>query len=123
MGAHLDNILEGFLGFVFEILGRGSFLEHVNGEKSSRDVSFGKELGVLWRMATDLSERPGRSCLQVVFGFVHECLLEWGDSLRDDNCHGKGVVEGRNVSESHDSRQASIALRLADVVHSRSSTS
>ena len=32
MGAHLDDVLQGFLGFVLEIL--GAFWEHVDSEES-----------------------------------------------------------------------------------------
>ena len=32
MGAHLDDVLEGFLGFVFQVLGAGALLQHVDGK-------------------------------------------------------------------------------------------
>ena len=53
---------------------------------------------------------------------VEQRLLKWRDALGNDNGHSKGVIEGRNVAESHDSRKSGIALRLTDVVDGGGST-
>lgn len=42
--AHLDNVLESFLRFVFQVF--GGVLEHVDGEETSGHVSFSEELAV-----------------------------------------------------------------------------
>jgi len=121
VGAHLDNVFEGLLGFVLKIL-RG-FLEHVDGEESGGYVSLSKIFSVFRRVTTDLTERPGSGGLQVVFGLVHEGILERSDTLGNDNGHGEGVIESRDVSESHDTGKSGVALGLTDVVDGGSSTS
>lgn len=120
VGAHLDNVFEGLLGLVLQVLGR--FLEHVDGKESGGDISLSKVFGVLGRVTTNLTERPGSSSLQVVFRLVHESILEGGNSLGDDNSHGEGIVEGRDVTESHDSGESGVSLGLANVINSSSGT-
>jgi len=116
--AHLDDVLEGFLGLVLEVL--GGLLEHVHGEETGGNVSLGEVLGVLGRVTANLSEGPGSGGLQVVLGLVHEGVLEGGNSLGDDNGHGEGIVESGDVTEGHDTGESGVALGLADVVNSGS---
>ena len=52
----------------------------------------------------------------MVFRLVDKGILQRGDTLADDHSHGERVIEGGDVAEGHDARQASVALRLADVV-------
>ena len=79
VGAHLDDVLEGLLGFILEIL--GALWEHVDGEESRWNVSFGEEFGVIWTVSTNLSERPGSSSLKVIFWLINEGILEWSNTL------------------------------------------
>jgi len=58
----------------------------------------------------------------VVFRLVHESILEGGNSLGDNDGHGEGIVEGRDVTESHDSGESGVSLGLADVINSSSGT-
>jgi hypothetical protein len=119
MGAHLDDVLEGLFRLVLQVL--GAVLQHEDGQEAGWHVSLGQELCVLWRVAANLTERPGSSGLQVVLWLVDQSILEWGNTLRDDDSHGERVVEGGNVAESHDTWKTSVALRLTDVVDSGSS--
>jgi len=120
VSAHLDNVFESFLGFVLKVLGR--FLEHVDGKESGRNISLSKVFSVFRRVSTDLSERPGSSSLQVILRLVHEGILEGSDSLGDDNSHSERVIESRDVSEGHDTRESSVSLRLTDIVNSSGGT-
>ena len=120
VGAHLDDVLEGLLGLVLEVLGR--LLEHVHGEETGRNVSLSEVLGVLGGVTANLSEGPGSSCLQVVFGLVHEGVLEGSNSLGNDNGHGKRVIESRDVTEGHDTGETGVSLGLTDVVNSGGGT-
>ena len=79
VSAHLDDVLEGLLGFILEIL--GALWEHVDGEESRWNVSFGEEFGVIWTVSTNLSERPGSSSLKVIFWLINEGILEWSNTL------------------------------------------
>lgn len=120
VSAHLDDVLQGLLGLILEIL--GAFWEHVDGQKSGWDVGFSQELGVVWGVSTDLTEGPGGSSLEVILWLVEESILEWSNTLGDDNGHSKGVIESRDVSESHDTWKSGVTLGLTDVVDSGSST-
>jgi len=73
-------------------------------------------------VAANLSEGPGSSCLQVVFGLVHEGVLEGSNSLGNDNGHGERVIESRDVTEGHDSGETGVSLGLADVVNGSGGT-
>ena len=120
MGAHLDDVLEGFLGLVLEVL--GGLGKHIHGKKTGRNVSFSKELGVIGRVSSDLTKGPGGSSLEVILRLVDEGILKRSDSFGDDDGHGEGVVEGRDISESHDSGKSSVTLGFTDVVNSSGST-
>jgi hypothetical protein len=115
VGAHLDDVLQGLLGLVLEVL--GGLGEHVDGEQLGWHVSLGEELGVVWGVSSDLAERPGGGGLQVVFWLVLDGVLQWGDTLGDDDGHGEGVVEGRDVSEGHDTWKSGVTLGFTDVVN------
>ena len=121
VSAHLDDILEGLLGFVLKVGGALAFLHHVDGEESGGDVSLGEVLGVVGRVTADLSEGPGGGSLDVILRLVDEGVLERSNTLGDDNSHGEGVIEGRDVTEGHDTWETGISLGLADVVNGRSS--
>jgi len=114
MSAHLDDILEGLLRLVLEVL-RG-LLEHVDGKEAGRNVSLSEVFSVLGGVATDLSKRPGSGSFQVILRFVHQSVLERCNTLGDDDSHSKRVIESRDIAEGHDTGKASIALALTDVV-------
>ena len=78
---------------------------------------------MLRRVSSDLSERPSGSCLKMVLWLIDEGVLEWSNTLGNNNCHSKGVIESRDVSESHDSWKSCITLALADVINGSSSSS
>ena len=118
MGAHLDDVLEGLLGLVLEVGGGLSLLHHVHGQEMGWHVSLSQELGVVWGVSSDHTKRPGGGGLEVVLWLVDEGILEWGNSLGDNNSHGKGVIEGGDVTEGHDTWESGIALGLTDVVDS-----
>ena len=122
VGAHLDDILEGLLGFVLEVGGALSLLHHVDGEETGGDVGLSQVLGVIRRVTADLTKGPGSGGLDVVLWLVDEGILERSDTLGDDDSHGEGVIEGRNVTEGHDARKTGVALGLTDVVHGGGST-
>ena len=48
MCAHLDDILEGLLRFVFQVGGALSLLHHVDSEQTCWHVSLGQVLRVVW---------------------------------------------------------------------------
>ena len=87
MRAHLDDILEGLLRFVFQVRGALSLLHHVNGEQTCWHVSLGQVLRVVWRVSADLAKGPGSGGLDVVLWLVDERILEWGNTLGHDNGH------------------------------------
>jgi len=120
VSAHLDNVFEGLLGLIFQVL--GGFLEHVDSKESGWHISLSKVLGVLGRVTANLSERPGSGSLQMVLRLVHEGILEGSNSLGNDNSHSERVIESRNVSEGHDSRKTGVTLGFTDIVNSGSST-
>jgi len=120
VSAHLDDILEGLLRLVLEVL-RG-LLEHVDSKEAGRNVSLSEVFGVLGGVATDLSKRPGSSSFQVVFGLVHQGVLKRGNTLRDDDSHSERVIESRDIAEGHDTGETGIALALTDVVNGSSGT-
>jgi hypothetical protein len=122
VSAHLDDVLQGLLGLVLKIGGALSFLHHVDGEETGRDISLGEVLGVVGRVTANLSKGPGSGGLDVVFWLVLECILEWSNALGHDHSHGEGVVEGRDVSEGHDSGETGVTLRLADVINGSGGT-
>ena len=122
VGAHLDDILEGLLRFVFEVGRALALLHHVDGEETGGDVSLGQVLGVIGRVTANLTEGPGSGGLDVVLRLVDKGILKRSDTLGDDDSHGKGVIEGRDVTEGHDSGKTGVALGLADVVNGGRST-
>lgn len=73
-------------------------------------------------MSANLAERPGSSSLEVILRLVDQGILKRSNTLRNDDCHGEGIIEGRDVTEGHDTREASVALGLRDVVNNGSST-
>ena len=118
VGAHLDDVLEGLLGLVLEVGGGLSLLHHVHGQEMGWHISLSQELGVVWGVSSDHTKGPGGGGLEVVLWLVDEGILEWGNSLGDNNSHGKGVIEGGDVTEGHDTWESGIALGLTDVVDS-----
>ena len=114
VGAHLDDVLECLLGLVFEVL--AALRKHVDGKEAGRHVGLSQCFRVIGGVATDLAERPGGSGLQVILWLVEQRLLQWRDALGNDNGHGQRVVEGRNITECHDSGKPGVTLRLTDVV-------
>ena len=110
VGAHLDDILEGLLGFIFQVGGALTLLHHVDGEETSWHVSLSQVLSVVWGVTADLTKRPGGGSLDVVLWLVDKSILKWGDTLGDDNGHGERIVEGRDVTEGHDTWETSVAL-------------
>ena len=108
MSAHLDDVLKRLLGLILEVL--RALWKHVDGKESCWYISFGKSLSMIWGVATNLAKRPGGGSLQVVLWLVKKGLLEWGDTFGNDNSHGKGVIEGRDVTEGHDTWKSGIAL-------------
>jgi len=54
MCAHLNYVLQRFLGLVFKVLRR--LWKHVDGKESRWNVSFSKEFGVIWRVSSNLTE-------------------------------------------------------------------
>ena len=108
MGAHLDDVLERLLGLVLQIL--RTLWKHVNGKESSGHISLSKSLGMVRSVAAYLTERPGSGCLEMVLWLVQKSLLERRNALRNDDSHGQGVVESRDVAESHDAWQSGVAL-------------
>ena len=99
-----------------------AFLHHVNGEETGWNISLSQIFRVVWGVTTDLTERPGSGGLDVVLGLVDESILEWGNTLGDNDGHGKGVIEGGDVTEGHDTGETSVALGLADIVNGSSGT-
>ena len=116
VSAHLDDILEGLLGFVLKVGGALAFLHHVDGEESGGDVSLGEVLGVVGRVTADLSEGPSGGSLDVILRLVDEGVLKRSNTLGDNDSHGEGVIEGRDVTEGHDAGKSGVTLGLADVV-------
>ena len=114
--AHLDNILEGLLRFVFQVGRALSLLHHVDGQEAGGHVGLGQILSVVWRVTADLAEGPGGGGLDVVLWLVDQGVLEWSDTLGHDDSHCQRVIEGRDVAERHDAWQTCVTLRLADVV-------
>ena len=122
MGAHLDDVLEGLLGFVLEVGGALAFLHHVDSEETGWNISLSQIFRVVWGVTTDLTERPGSGGLDVVLWLVDESILEWGNTLGDNDGHGKGVIEGGDVTEGHDTGETCVTLGLADIVNGSSGT-
>ena len=87
MCAHLDDILEGLLRFVFEVGRALTLLHHVDGEEAGGDVSLGEVLGVIGGVTANLTKGPGSGGLDVVLWLVDEGILEWGNTLGHDNGH------------------------------------
>jgi hypothetical protein len=73
-------------------------------------------------VSADLAERPGSSSLKVVFRLVNKGILKRSNTLRNNNCHSEGIIEGGDVTESHDTRKAGISLGFGDVIDDSSST-
>lgn len=120
VSAHLDDVLEGLLGLVLKIL--GGVLEHVNSEETSGDISLSQELAVFGGVATDLTKGPCGSSLEVILGLVNKSVFERSNTLGDDNSHGERIVEGRDVTEGHDTGKSAVTLRLTDVVNGSGGT-
>jgi len=120
VSAHLDNVFEGLLGLILKVL--GAAFKHVDSEQVSGYISLGKSLGVISGVATNLTERPSGSSLQVILRLVSKSLLERSNTLRHNNGHGKRIIKGRDVTEGHDTRETSITLGLGDVVNSSGGT-
>jgi hypothetical protein len=120
VSAHLDDVLEGLLGLILEVL--RTFWEHVDGQESRGHIGLGQELRMVGGVTTDLTEGPGGCGLEVVLWLVDQGVLEGSDALRHDNGHGERVVEGRDVAEGHDAGQSRVTLGLTNVVHDGCST-
>jgi hypothetical protein len=73
-------------------------------------------------MSANLSKRPGCSSLKVVFRLIDEGILKRGNTLGNNHSHSEGVIEGRDVTESHDAWEASVSLRFRDIVNDSGST-
>jgi hypothetical protein len=108
VGAHLDNVLKSLLRLVLEIL--AGLLEHVDGEETGGDISLSEVLGVVGRVATDLTKGPGGSSLKMILRLVDKGVLKRSNTLADNNSHGKGIIEGRDISEGHDTGETGVAL-------------
>jgi len=116
VSAHLDDVLQGLLALVLQVLaGLGN---EVDGEETGGHVSLSEELGVLRGVATDLTEGPGSSSLEVVLRLVDKGILERSNTLANNDGHSEGVIESRDIAEGHDTGEASVALGLTDVVNS-----
>merc|ERR1712127_300785 len=120
VGAHLDDVLEGLLRLVLQVL--GGVGKHVHGEETGGHISLSQELAVFGGVATDLAKSPSGSSLQVVLGLVDKSVLEGSNTLRNDNGHGERVVESGDVTEGHDTGKSAVALGLADVINGGSGT-
>ena len=121
MGAHLDDVLKGFLGFIFKIF--GAFWKHVDGQKSGWNIGFSEIFGVVWGVSTNLSEGPSSSGFKVILWFTDESIFEWSNTFGNNNCHGKRVIESRNVTEGHDTWKSGVTFRFTDVINGSSSSS
>jgi len=120
VGAHLDNVLKSLLGFILKVLRR--VLEHVDGKETCWHISLSQKLAVLGGVATDLTECPCGGSLQVILRLVDKSILKRGNTFGDNNGHGEGVIESRNVTEGHDTWKSAVTLGLTDVVNGSGST-
>lgn len=77
---------------------------------------------MIGRVSADLAERPGSSSLKVVLRLVNKGILKRSNTLRNNNCHSEGIIEGRDVTEGHDTRKTGISLGFGDVIDDSSST-
>lgn len=120
VGAHLDDVLKGFLCLILKVL--GAFGKHVDGKEAGRNVSLSEELSVIGGVATDLAKGPGSSGLEVIFRLVDQGILKRSNTLGDDDSHSEGVVEGRDVTEGHDTWESGVTLGFTDVIDDSGST-
>ena len=77
---------------------------------------------MVWGVSANLTERPGSSSLEVILRLIDQGILERCNTLGNNDCHSEGIIESRDVAEGHDTREASISLRLRDIVNNCSST-
>lgn len=122
VSAHLDDVLKSLLGLVLKVGRALTLLHHVHGEETCGHISLSQVFGVVGGVTADLTKGPGGGSLDVVLGLVDEGILKRSNTLRHDHSHGEGVVESGDVTESHNTRESGVALRLADVVNGSSST-
>ncbi len=79
-----------------------AFVVEVYRQQLGENILNCKGLGVIGAVAADLSEGPGCSRLDVVFGLAHECVEQRSHALGHDDAHRQRLAEGGNVAESHD---------------------
>jgi hypothetical protein len=115
VGAHLDNVLKSLLRLILEVL--AGLLEHVDGEETGGNISLSEVLGVVGGVTTDLTKGPGGSSLKVILRLIDKGVLERSNTLANNNSHSEGIVEGRDVTEGHDTGETGVSLGLADVVN------
>jgi hypothetical protein len=58
----------------------------------------------------------------VVLWLVDKSILKRGNTFGHDNCHGEGIIEGRDVTEGHNTGESTVAFRLTDIVNGSSGT-
>mmetsp|Transcript_29344 Transcript_29344/g.62420 ORF Transcript_29344/g.62420 Transcript_29344/m.62420 type:complete len:233 (+) Transcript_29344:568-1266(+) len=68
-------------------------------------------------MPADLPKGPRSGCLQVILGFVDQCVLEGGDSFGYHHRQSQGLGESGDVAKTHDAWQAVVATGLYNVPH------
>mmetsp|Transcript_20429 Transcript_20429/g.43578 ORF Transcript_20429/g.43578 Transcript_20429/m.43578 type:complete len:343 (+) Transcript_20429:3-1031(+) len=118
--ALLDDALESSLRFSLEIL--AGVLVKVDGQESPKYIGLSQGPSMVWGVTTNLTERPSRGGLQVVFRLVDQGILERRNALGNHDRQGQGLREGRDVAEGHDAGEAVVAAGLSDVVHHSSDT-
>eukprot|EP00178_Gracilaria_changii_P021876 TRINITY_DN64828_c0_g1_i1.p1 TRINITY_DN64828_c0_g1~~TRINITY_DN64828_c0_g1_i1.p1 ORF type:complete len:132 (-),score=19.91 TRINITY_DN64828_c0_g1_i1:235-630(-) len=108
LSTHLQDTLKGLLCFLFEVF--TVVWVFVNGEESGRDVAVSHGLGVGNAVTAKLAKSPSSSGLDVIFGFIDESVKQRVDGFGIDDGSCIVLVEGGNITESHDSGQSSVSF-------------
>mmetsp|Transcript_60370 Transcript_60370/g.99872 ORF Transcript_60370/g.99872 Transcript_60370/m.99872 type:complete len:303 (+) Transcript_60370:314-1222(+) len=120
MHTFLDDALQCTLGLCLKII--TAFLIQIHIQQLGQDASVCNAFGMVCRMAPNLTQRPCRSCLDVVFGFLFQRVAQRGNPLADNYRQRKRLGECRNVPQSHDTRQPGIATSLIYVINQCTNT-
>ena len=86
-------------------------------EQLGQNVGQRDGLGVLGRVATDLTKSPGRGGLQVVLLLLAERDGQLCHALGYDDRHGEILGVCADIAEHHHAWQANVALVLTDKVN------